>query len=252
MRIIERTSKWAKWARRCASFALPLSILPVLLHRNQMLSSEAFEILLGLAILLALLAVFCGIGAYIRLWQTGDRGWGKASFGIFVGLLCLSPIAYGVFAGAQYPLINDVSTSYARPLDLVVKPDDEISILSAQNRAKINLAFPGVQTRFYDLSPEKVFALVENMVTAREWDMRVRRAPVVNGRPGQINALAMTFMGWRDEVALRVERAGQATRVDMRSVSLNGIGDLGANGKRIEAFLSDLDALVSEQLAQAQ
>lgn len=252
MRVISRTSKWAKWARRCASLALPLSILPVLLHRNQMLSSEAFEILLGIAILLASLAIFCGIAAYIRLWQTGDHGWGKASFGILIGLVCLSPIAYGMFIGAQYPLINDVTTSYERALELVVKPDSEISEISNEDRAQIKTIFPGVAARSYNMPPDKLFALLEKMVVAREWDFRVRRAPGASGRPGQINALAMTFMGWRDEVALRVEQAGLQSKVDMRSVSLNGVGDLGTNGKRIEVFLSDLDILVAEELEQTE
>ncbi len=252
MRVILRTSKWAKWARRCASFAVPLSILPVLLHRNQMLPSEAFEILLGLAILMALLAVFCGIAAYFRIWQTGDHGWGKASFGIFFGLLCLSPIGYGIYAGAKYPIVNDVTTNYASPLFLVAKPVEELSEVSREDQVQIQVAFPGVVTRTYTMPAPGVFALLEKMVAARGWDVRVQRAPGVGERPGQINALAMTFMGWRDEVVLRVEKAGQDSKVDMRSVSLNGGGDLGTNGKRIEAFLLDLDILVSEELEQAQ
>jgi hypothetical protein len=35
MRILIRTSKWAIWARRFGSLALPLAAIPVLMHRER-------------------------------------------------------------------------------------------------------------------------------------------------------------------------------------------------------------------------
>ncbi len=245
--MIVRTSRWAVWARRLGSFALPLIVLSVWMHREYMLDSDAFQIVLGIAALLSVLAILTGIGAYVRLWQTGDHGWGRASMGIFLGLVCLVPFAYGGYLATQYPFTNDVSTDHARPLQLFSKTEARRS-RSAASPEDVLAAFPGVTPRTYPLEPARVFELAEELIEARRWEIRVRRAPVFDGREGHINMLAMTFMGWRDEVVIRVGQSGQGTRVDMRSVSLSGEHDLGVNGKRIESFLADLDEKVNDAL----
>ena len=45
MRILIRTSKWAIWARRFGSFAVPLTVIPVFMHREQMIASSDFVII---------------------------------------------------------------------------------------------------------------------------------------------------------------------------------------------------------------
>ena len=50
------------------------------------------------------------------------------------------------------------------------------------------------------------------------------------------------WWGFKDDVAIRIREAeGNTTRVDMRSVSRVGGSDLGANARRISAFLYELD-----------
>lgn len=240
MRVIIRTSKWAIWSRRFASFALPLSVLSVWTHRAQLLNSNAFQIVLASAILLAAFAILFGIAAYVRIWGTGDHGWGLATLGIFIGMICLSPFVYGAVIGGRYPLVNDISTNLETPLELLVKRDAEIQTNDPQLRTQIQTAFPNVITRFYPLTSTQTYTQVEQMMASRGWDVRVRRAPSI-GRDGQINAMAMTFMGWRDEVVVRVMQTSEGAQVDMRSASLNGASDLGKNGLRIESFLQDLD-----------
>ena len=245
MRILIRTSRWAIWARRFGSFGLPLMVIPVWMHRNQMLTSENFQIILAVAIGSALLAVVFGLGAYIRLWQTGDRGWGRATAGLFLGLLCLSPLAYGANLALRYPTTADVATEATSPLRLMVKPPT-VSPTPAPSREVILAAFPNALSRTYQLDTGQVFELVEELVASRGWETRVRRVPGSAGREGQINALAMTFFGWRDEIVVRVRRSVEGSETAMRSTSLVGVHDLGRNGTRIESFLLELDELVSE------
>lgn len=245
MRVIIRTSKWAIWSRRCASFALPLSVLSVWTHRVQLLTSDAFQIILASAILLAILAVLCGIAAYFRIWQTGDHGWGRASLGILIGMICLSPFIYGAVIGGRYPLVNDITTNLATPLELLVKRDEVGQADDLQLLSQIQVSFPDAITRFYQQPPANTYVQVEQLIAEQGWDVRVRRAPGI-GQDGQINAMAMTFMGWRDEVVVRVKQSAGGAQVDMRSASLNGVGDLGKNGLRIEAFLQELDVALAE------
>jgi uncharacterized protein (DUF1499 family) len=46
--------------------------------------------------------------------------------------------------------------------------------------------------------------------------------------------------GFHDDVVIRVRPEGTGSRVDMRSKSRDGQGDLGANAARIRSFLAEL------------
>src|SRR5690242_7801866 len=119
MRILVRTSKWAIWARRFGALALPLAALPVLLHREQWITSDNFQVIEAIALSLAAIALLCGIFAMARLWMTGDQGWGRATQAVVFGALCLAPAGYLAFEAARLPATPDVSTDFANPPQLV-------------------------------------------------------------------------------------------------------------------------------------
>ncbi len=250
MRILVRTSKWAIWARRLSSFALPMLVIPVFLHRTQTITSDTFITILLVALSIAALGLVAGLVAYVRLWRSGDRGWAKATIGVVFGLICLSPVIYGAALFTRYPVVNDVSTDLVSPLPLVLKTDAPVP--DAPLQRQIIAAFPDIVTHTYPLDAKTVFSLVEKLVTDRGWDIRVRRLPGANNNAGRINAVAMTLFGWRDEIALRVSPGINGTRVDMRSASLFGVSDLGANAKRIESFLLALDQRLAQKPADDQ
>jgi uncharacterized protein (DUF1499 family) len=75
------------------------------------------------------------------------------------------------------------------------------------------------------------------------------KMPELENAVGQINATEMTYLGWTDEVAIHIERSVEGAEVSMRSASLGYTEhDLGRNGRRIEAFLRDLDEMVTDEL----
>jgi uncharacterized protein (DUF1499 family) len=58
---------------------------------------------------------------------------------------------------------------------------------------------------------------------------------------GRIEATDTTFwFGFKDDVVIRVEADGAGSRIDVRSVSRVGVGDVGANARRIRAYLRAL------------
>jgi hypothetical protein len=60
---------------------------------------------------------------------------------------------------------------------------------------------------------------------------------------GRIEATDTTFwFGFKDDVVIRVEADGAGSRVDVRSVSRVGVGDVGTNATRIRAYLQKLGA----------
>ena len=62
-----------------------------------------------------------------------------------------------------------------------------------------------------------------------------------DARTGRIEATATTaWFGFRDDVVIRVTPRGSGSRVDVRSHSRVGRGDLGANARRVRDFSARL------------
>lgn len=248
MRILIRTSKSAIWSRRFGSLALPLMVLPVLLHRERLISSADFMIVEAVAMAVAALALVLAVTAFARLWVTGDQGWGKATLGLLFSLICLVPLAVYVWQASNYPAATDITTDFARPPGLVSQGPAQPS--AAIDRAAVESAFPNARTRTYPVEASRLFALLNQLVQDRDWEVRTRREPLTPLAEGQINAIATTLLGWRDEVAIRIEGTPEGSVVAMRSAALHGGHDLGSNGRRIEAFLAALDERITTLLRE--
>ncbi len=246
MRIPIRTSRWAIWARRIASLALPIEIISVFMHRQRMIPFDTFTLLFGLGLGLAVLAVVISLIALTRLWHSGFRGWVYAVQALALGLVLASPIGIAAYLALVFPPTSDVATTGPLPM-LAIAERSDAGLLSRQETER---AFPNAVARTYPLPPDQVFALVARLVTERQWETRIKRQPVAPAYPGRLHALAMVWLGYRDEVAIEVSWAVEGSLVSMRSASLYGIDDLGANGKRIEDFLVDLDRTVTEAQRQ--
>lgn len=249
MRILIRTSKLAIWSRRLGSIALPLAVIPVFMHRERAMTSETFALIEGIAIAAAALAVLLALGAFVRLWITGDQGWMRALAGLAMGLLCLAPSAWLLAEAMRFPAVAEVSTNRLIPPELISAPSRPDA--GPELRSSIEKAFPNARTRTYPVDAARIFALVQRLVTERGWEVRRERQPQAIGEIGQLNAIATRLLGWRDEVAIRVAGDAQGSIVDMRSAALTGSHDLGENGRRIEEFLLALDAGVTLMLREA-
>jgi uncharacterized protein (DUF1499 family) len=60
---------------------------------------------------------------------------------------------------------------------------------------------------------------------------------------GRIEASQASFwFGFVDDIVIRVTAAGEGSRIDIRSVSRQGKGDLGVNADRVRAYLAALKA----------
>lgn len=242
MRILIRTSKWSIWSRRLGSLSIPLLIIPVFMHRSELITSDQFTLIEAVALGAAALGLLCGIAAFVRIWSTGDRGWGKAMLGSFLSLLCLTPLAIAGYAAYRYPQVTDVSTDWTNPPVLISAFQRPPVALDAGQTAAI---FPNARTRNYLLDSDQLFALVETEVKAQGW--QVMSTSVSAGLPTavQLNATAQTLLGWKDEVSIDIRPDADGSSLAMRSASLTGIHDFGANGLRIEAFMVAIDNAVT-------
>ncbi|HTJ58717.1 MAG TPA: DUF1499 domain-containing protein [Devosiaceae bacterium] len=250
MRVLIRTSKWAIWARRLGSFALPLAVIPVFMHRAGDISTSEFEVIETLAIGLAALALVSSLAAFVHIWVSGQQGWWPAIAGLIFSLICLAPPAILLVDYLRYPPTHEMTTNAADPPPLLLSASPGEPATPAVLQA-ISLDFPNLRTRNYPLPADQLFAIVEQLVTERGWEVRERRAPADAHAEGQLNAIAMSLLGFRGEVSIRVRPEADGASLDMRSAALTPLYEPGDDAVRIEEFLTALDARVTE-LAKVQ
>ena len=102
--------------------------------------------------------------------------------------------------------------------------------------------YPALDTLYFTSSPSELAALIESQVKKSGWDL-ITPAPAEpnSGEAFQIEATATSgWFGFKDDVAIRVQPVEGALKVDMRSTSRVGLSDIGANSKRIAAFMGEL------------
>lgn len=169
---------------------------------------------------------------------------------VLIGLAVLVLAVLGVLLVArQFPRINDISTDRDDPPHYLVAPPRHPGYNAQRLRKPTERAYPDMRNLELTQPPEAVSAAVAALVAERGWSESAR-APANGDRPWRIQAVAVTtVLRFRDDVIVEVRPGpGGGSTVAMRSKSRIGQSDLGANARRIRAFLADLRA----RLAAAQ
>jgi uncharacterized protein (DUF1499 family) len=158
---------------------------------------------LGLAAaIVAALAIFRGAGV------------ARAVIALLAGLACAAVPAAGYMLARSLPRINDISTD----------PQEQSE---AQRHA-----YPDIQPLRLKLAPNIAFERAKGAIEESGWEL-VREDPSA----GRLEAVASTFwFGFKDDVTVRVSADGAGSRVDVRSKSRVGKGDLGTNAQRIRTY----------------
>lgn len=154
--------------------------------------------------------------------------------------LCVAAVpAYWISAARKVPSIHDISTDLDDPPAFVAvlpargSDSNPVEHGGAAVADAQRAAYPDIQPLVLGLPPADAFALALRGARAMGWEI-VAQDPAA----GRIEATATTlWFGFRDDVVVRVTPADGGSRVDVRSLSRVGVGDVGANAKRIRAYL---------------
>ena len=140
------------------------------------------------------------------------------------------------------PSINDITTDTTNPPAFVaVIPLRAASPVSTtypggETAAKQQSAYPDIRPLELTVPPQAAFARALDAAKSFGWE--IDTADTASGR---IEATATTpWFGFRDDVVIRVAPTPTGSRIDVRSLSRVGKGDLGTNAKRIRAYLAKL------------
>lgn len=219
---------------------------------------------LGLVLVLFRWGAYCAFAAVALGIATavaarpgeGRRGVVAAALGVALGIAAAwIPVQWMVAAqglpslmGATpriepLPLINDIATDPANPPPFV-------ALLRARSGAATPPEHPGPRVAalqklgYPDLAPltlptppAEAFARVERAAAAMGWS--VVEANAVEGRLEAVDATP--WFGFKDDIVVRVRPTAAGARIDVRSKSRIGVGDLGANAQRIRRFLKRVE-----------
>ena len=143
------------------------------------------------------------------------------------------------------PVIHDITTDTEDPplFDAIVAIRGDTSNpleyrgpeLAATQRA----AYPDIQPLVVGRPSDEVLDMSRAVAEELGWEI-----VTVDPDRGLMEATATTYwFGFKDDVAVRLRQVGgDATLVDVRSISRVGGGDMGANAARIRRFLEALTA----------
>ena len=175
--------------------------------------------------------LFAVVWGLLAWWHRGARSAAAMAAVGFVPTVAIAAIV-AFFASQGYPPINDVATDPISPPQYELAPHRVYSESLARQVAK---SYPEIQPLELRLAPGHVATLVERTVRQQGWTVTRAQALAVEG-------YATTgLFRFRDDFVIRVAAIPRGARIDMRSSSRVGQGDLGANAKRIVAFLSALE-----------
>lgn len=158
-----------------------------------------------------------------------------------LALMLCAPLLTSATRGRDAPPINDISTDLSDPPAITVegrpKLEDHDLNYPADWVEVVKEGYPGLAGKELSGTREEVFAKVVEVAKAQEgWT--IHRADPASGI---LEASAETkLFHFVDDFTVRVVGTKNGARVDMRSRSRDGRGDLGVNAKRIRGFFAEL------------
>ena len=214
----------------------------------------AFTLLRSGAYIAAAGASLCVIAVIVSAIAHKAQFWSRgamAIIGIFIGAIAFyTPYS---FSKVGAPPIHDITTDIDNPPMFV----DALAVREAAKAANTadyvrdwkfrdrtldvpalqRTAFPDIQpVKLAQVAPADAFNRALDAVKAQKWTIIA-----ANANEGRIEAWDKTpWFGFVDDVVIRITPEDGGSRVDIRSVSRVGIGDVGKNAQRIRAYVATL------------
>lgn len=235
------TAWWATFTLIGGIFAALLLAMGPIGYRLGLLDVSAAVLLApGMAAALALVTM---VFALVGLFLTLRRGLTAERIPVAIGGVLALAVMFNMgnqFGRAQaVPPIHDITTSPQDPprFEAVVSLrgeganslDYDAEVLAEPTRS----AYPFLETLQSPLTARAAFDRSVALVEDFGWEL-----VAADPEAGRVEATDTTTMyGFKDDVVIRIRPDGNASLIDVRSVSRVGQSDLGANAARIRAFL---------------
>jgi hypothetical protein len=161
----------------------------------------------------------------IHNWRTGKAVSRAALAGWILAFICvIVPLGMKRMA-LNVPVHNDYTTDPQDPPAFTVTPKPGPAS-----------AWPELEGKVLEAPEEEAFERALRIANDMGWEI-----VKADAKAGHIEAVATTaWFGFKDDVVIRVRPEKGMSRVDVRSASRVGKSDLGANARRIKAYMKRL------------
>jgi len=207
----------------------------------------AFQYLLPGSALLGIISLALAIVfAFVNKPDRPRRLKWMAYLGAFLGIVVIANVGYWFYEAQQYPPIHDITTDTQNPPTF----DAAITKLRAgwpnsskyggADIAKVQLKnYPDIKTLYLDIPYTEAFNKALSAAKKMPWE----KIETADKSRGIIEATdKLPWFGFKDDVVIRVDtaKAANQSKIDVRSVSRIGRGDLGVNANRVRDYLTTL------------
>lgn len=193
--------------------------------------------------------VVCGLAVLCLLYLMMNKqliGKKKALISLIIGLGILAPMINSMVGEkVSYPPIHDITTDTVNPPEFIALTDPRPGSRNTLNYfgkgerqewypSRQLDAFPDIKPIMTDLSPDEAYARAVTVGESMGWEI-IGADPAAHRFEGTATTPIFRFV---DDTVVVVTPDGTGSRVDIRSVSRIGTGDIGVNAKRIIEFIS--------------
>jgi uncharacterized protein (DUF1499 family) len=194
-----------------------------------------------IALLIGIVAVILSLVGIRSTATKGFAGRRMAFVGLLSALVAIVLSTMNIIGAVRNP-IHDVTTDTVNPpqfsavLPLRVGPSiNPVAYDEKTARVQHNV-YPDIAPLDLNISPSQAYDRALAAARTMGWEI-VASDPA----QGRIEATATTFwFGFKDDVAIRIVPSTSGSRVDVRSLSRIGQSDVGANARRVRAYLAKI------------
>ncbi len=233
--------KWGVWI---AAAGIVVTLIGILGATPLGPFTAMLSLTLG-SLLLVVGAVVATIGLVRSRGTAGQASFPLTAGALAVGVAAIVNAVVFISSGGGPP-IHEISTDTVSPPQFVAVvglrgPNDNPPQYAGNESARLQLeAYPDIETIVL-LNP-RGFVFEQALTVAEDMGWEIVAS---NADEGRIEATATTpWVGFKDDVVVRIQAKGPEIRVDLRSKSRLGRGDMGVNAKRVRAFRDRLMAAV--------
>lgn len=240
-------TKTSKWALASAAFGI-LAALVILLSGygyqwNWWGLGTAFTWLLPASAVLGLigfsLAVVFG---FARRKAPRMKGAALVAVGLTLSVAVMGTIGYWFTEAQKYPPIHDITTDIENPpvfraiVPLRADASNDTTYGDQEKADTQREAYPDLETLYLDVEYSEAYDRALQAAEQMPWEEIV----TADKEKGLIEAYdKLPWFGFIDDVVIRVDTSETAgsSKIDVRSVSRLGRGDIGVNAHRIRQYL---------------
>lgn len=242
----ENVSRIAASSASSAMIAVLMSLGGVVAAYSGLASAFGGFVMMALGLLSASVGLVTGlVGLATTRPSRGLGGRGSAVVGIALSTLVLAAIFIPASAARDLPRINDITTDLDNPPVFVAAKELESNL--GRDMSYPGESFARQQMAAYsdlgavnlNMEPKAALEVVTEVIEG----LPATQIIDIDVKGGRLEAMQKSnLFHFVDDFVLRVvAREGGGSKVDMRSKSRDGQGDLGANAKRIRTVFSLLE-----------